>query len=56
VVDGATVASARQIEVDISEALRRHDTSPALWRLGDGALVTHSISLLDLRVAVVEST
>jgi glycerate 2-kinase len=54
VVDGVTVAEARQAGVDVTESLRRHDTSPALWRLCSGVLATHSISLLDLRVTVIE--
>ena len=53
IVDGATMEEAKQAGVDVDSALRRHDTSPVLWQLKSGALVTHSISLLDLRVAVV---
>jgi glycerate 2-kinase len=54
VVDGTTIGSARKAGIDVNEALRRHDTSAALWQLGSGALVTHSISLLDLRVTIVQ--
>jgi glycerate-2-kinase len=53
VVDGNTIAQARQAGVDVGEAIRRHDTSPALWKLGSGVLAAHGISLLDLRVTVV---
>ena len=53
IVDGETLAEARRAGVDIHEALRRHDTSPALCKLGSGVLATHSISLLDLRVTLI---
>jgi glycerate 2-kinase len=53
IVDGETVAEARAAGVDLGEALRRHDTSPALWKLRSGVLATHGVSLLDLRVALI---
>ena len=53
IVDGETLAEAKRAGVDLREALRRHDTSPALWMLGSGVLATHSISLLDLRVTLI---
>ena len=53
VVDGTTARAAELAGVDIQDVLRRHDTTPALWQLGDAILATHSVSLLDLRVALV---
>ena len=52
-VDGETAAEARALGVDLHEALRLHDTTPCLWRLRSGVLMTHGVSLLDLRVALV---
>ncbi len=52
-VDGETVAEARALGVDIVAALRRHDTSPALWQLKSGIAATQNISLTDLGVTVV---
>ncbi len=53
IVDGQTVESARNAGVDIAGELRRHNTSPALWRLNSGILATPNISLIDLTVALV---
>jgi glycerate 2-kinase len=53
IVDGETLSEASAAGVDVEEALRRHDASPALWRLGSGVLATHGVSLLDLRVTLV---
>ena len=52
-VDGRTVESARNLGVDILGELKRHNTSPALWRLNSGILVTPNISLIDLTVALI---
>ena len=53
IVDGDTVAEAHALGVDIVAALRRHDTSPALWKLKNGIVATQNISLTDLGVTVV---
>ena len=53
VVDGTTADDGKALGVDLHEALRLHDTSPALWRLRSGVLMSHGVSLLDLRVALV---
>ena len=39
--------------VDIVEALKRHNTSPALWKLDSGVVATPNISLIDLTVALI---
>ncbi len=55
VVDGETASEGKALGVDLFEVLRQHDTSPALWKLRSGVLMTHGVSLLDLRVALVMS-
>lgn len=56
VVDGLTLAEAEAAGVDITEALRRHDATPALWRLRSGVLAEPGISLNDMTVALVMRT
>lgn len=53
VVDGQTLAEAQAQGVDILSAVRRHDTSAALWALRCGVAATQNISLTDLHVALV---
>jgi glycerate 2-kinase len=53
IVDGFTAREAPAAGVDISDALRRHDATPALWRLRCGILAEPSISLNDMTVALI---
>jgi glycerate-2-kinase len=53
IVDGYTVNEARQINIDINEQLRKHNTSSALWTMKNGIVATPNISLNDLTVALV---
>ncbi|MFH1638847.1 MAG: DUF4147 domain-containing protein [Chloroflexota bacterium] len=53
VVDGETVAEAKKAGVDISEAIKRHNTTPALWKINSGIVMTPNISLLDFTIALV---
>jgi glycerate-2-kinase len=53
VVDGTTVSEATRVGVDVAEELKRHNTTPALWKLRSGIVASPSISMLDLTVAVV---
>ena len=54
VVDGATADEGKALGVDLHEALRLHDTSPALWRLRSGVLMSHGRQPAGiLRVALV---
>jgi len=53
IVDGETVAEARAAGLDIVAELRRHNTSPALWRLNSGVAATYSISQVDLDVTLI---
>jgi len=52
-VDGWTIDEALAAGVDIREALRTHDTSPALWRLNSGIHATPSVSMTDLGVILI---
>ena len=53
IVDGWTVAEAAAAGVDILDALRRHDTSQALWKLDSGIVATHNIAIGDLGVTLI---
>jgi glycerate-2-kinase len=53
VVDGNTVREAETLGLDIDEAIRKHDSSPILWKLGCGIDATPNISLVDLTVGIV---
>jgi glycerate-2-kinase len=53
IVDGRTVELARQRGIDLAGALKRHDTTPALWGLDSGIMATPNISLNDLSVALI---
>jgi glycerate-2-kinase len=52
-VDGFTAQRAQELGIDLFDVLKRHDTSPALHRLGDGVLASHSISMNDLSVTLI---
>jgi glycerate-2-kinase len=52
-VDHSTVARAQALGIDLRDALKRHDTSPALYRLGDGILATPAMSMGDLSVTLI---
>jgi len=53
IVDGETVAEAMKAGLNINEAIKRHNTSPILWKLGSGIEATPNISLVDFTVALV---
>jgi glycerate 2-kinase len=53
IVDGRTVEEAKRKGVDIIGALKRHDATPALWKLDSGIVVSPNISLIDLTVALI---
>ena len=53
IVDGFTLAEAEEAGINISAELKKHNTSPALWKLKSGILATPNISLLDLTVILV---
>ena len=53
IVDGFTLEEAARAGVDIGDALRRHDATPALRRLASGILAEPGISLNDLTIALI---
>ena len=53
IVDGFTLAEAEEAGINISAELKKHNSSPALWKLKSGILATPNISLLDLTVILV---
>ena len=53
IVDGETVEEAKKAGVNIVEELKRHNTSPALWKLKSGIIASPNISLIDFTVALV---
>jgi len=53
IVSGETVEEAKKAGVDIAAELKRHNTSPALWKLKDGIIARPNISLNDLTVALI---
>jgi glycerate-2-kinase len=53
IVDGYTVAEARERGLDLRGALRRHNTTPSLLALDSGILATQGTGLQDLGVILV---
>jgi glycerate-2-kinase len=53
IVDSSTMARAREQGIDIADALKRHDTSPALFALGDGVITLPAMSMGDLSVSLI---
>jgi len=53
IADGKTVTEAQELGIDIEEEIKRHNTSPPLWKLKSGIIATPNISLVDLTVALV---
>lgn len=53
IVDGYTVNQAEVLGIDIANALKTHNTSDTLWRLGSGVWATQNISVQDLIVVLI---
>lgn len=53
IVDGSTLPRAAAAGMDLAASLKRHDTSPALYRLGDGIIATPAMSMGDLSVTLI---
>ena len=53
-MDGTTAELAEERGLSIEEALKNHDTSGILWRLGSGIHMEQNISLNDLTVILIE--
>jgi glycerate-2-kinase len=53
--DGKTIARAKELQVDLFDALKRHDISPALRKLDDAILTGPTgTNVVNLRVLVIE--
>ena len=53
IVDGTTARRAREQGYNVFEELRKHNTSPVLYKLGDGVVATQNISMNDLSVTLI---
>ena len=53
IVDGETVSEANRAGFNINEEMKKHNTSPILWKLGNGIVSIPNISMLDFTVALV---
>ena len=53
ITDGTTVEMAKQVGVNIVEELKRHNTTPALWKLNSGIVASPNIRVNDLTVALI---
>ncbi len=53
IVDGQTAETAKKMGVDLLGELKHHNTTPALWKLKSGIVVSPNISLIDLTVALI---
>lgn len=53
IVDSSTLARAREQGIDLAAAIRRHDTSPALYALGDAVVTLPAMSMGDLSVTLI---
>jgi glycerate-2-kinase len=53
VVDSSTLARAEEMGIDLAAALKRHDTSPALYELGDAVVSIAGMSMGDLSVTLI---
>ena len=54
VTDGYTLDEANSAGIDLRRALKAHDTSTPLWRLGCGVHATAGVSALDLGVILIQ--
>ena len=53
IVDGWTGEEAKRKGVDIIGELKHHNTTPALWKLDSGVVVSPNISVIDLTAALI---
>jgi glycerate-2-kinase len=53
IVDGYTVSEAKEKGVDLSSALKTHNTSLPLWNLDCGVHAQENVSALDLRIILI---
>ena len=53
IVDSSTLTRAQAQGIDLADALKHHDTSPALYTLGDGIVAIPGMSMGDLSVTLI---
>lgn len=53
IVDSSTLRRAQEQGIDLAAALKGHDTSPALYTLGDGIVAIAGMSMADLSVTLI---
>jgi glycerate-2-kinase len=53
IVDSSTLARASEQRIDLADALKRHDTSPALYALDDAVVAIAGMSMGDLCVSLI---
>lgn len=53
IVDGYTIEEAKALNINIKDALKKHDTSKALWMLDSGIWTSQNISVQDLIVLLI---
>ncbi len=53
IVDGETCNQAIKIGIDVSNELKKHNTSEVLWQVNSGIVATKNISLNDLSVILI---
>lgn len=56
IVDGYTMQYARELGVDVEQALRVHNTSEALWKLDCGVWATQNVSMGDLGIILIDNS
>ena len=54
IVDGTPVPRAEELGFDVFGELKRHNTSPILYRLGDGVEASPSVSMNDITVVLIQ--
>ena len=54
IVDGTTVPRAEALGLDAFGELKRHNTSPVLFKLGDGVVASPSVSMNDISVVLIQ--
>jgi glycerate-2-kinase len=53
IIDGYTMDEAKAAGVNVVEEMKHHNTSPPLWKMGNGILASANISMLDFTVILV---
>ena len=53
VVDGSTAIRAEELGLNLYKAIKDHDTSRALYQLGDGVVATPNVSMGDLSITLI---